>query len=125
MNTQEASLHRLELKIAYLLRYGVIAAGILMAVGWALSLYTHGERLGQFKAYAPQGLAHTLRAAKEGGDAGTLVALAGLALLVLLPVARVLLTGVLFLRQGDQKLAALAFLVLAVLVLSFALGIEL
>jgi uncharacterized membrane protein len=123
--SQENALQRLELRIAYLLRYGVILAGAFMVVGWALSLLTHGDRLGSFRAYAPVSLPVTWSQAWMDGDWGTVTALAGLGILVLLPVVRVLLTGVLFLKQGDRVLALLAFLVFGVLVASFSLGIDL
>jgi uncharacterized membrane protein len=45
--------------------------------------------------------------------------------LISLPVLRVLLTSILFLKMGDKILAAIAASVLLVLVLSFALGFEL
>lgn len=121
----ESPLHQLELKIAYLLRYGVMLAGALMITGWGLSLATHGDKLGTFRTYAPQHLAATWQDASLAHDWGTLLALAGLGILVMLPVLRVLLTGVLFIKQGDRVLALLAFLVFGVLLASFSLGIDL
>jgi uncharacterized membrane protein len=123
--SNENTLHRLELRIAYLLRYGVMLAGAFMVAGWAWSLVTHGDRLGTFRVYAPVSLPVTWSQAWLAGDWGTIIALTGLGILVLLPVVRVLLTGVLFIKQGDRVLAILAFLVFAVLVMSFTLGIDL
>ncbi|RYZ97334.1 MAG: DUF1634 domain-containing protein [Proteobacteria bacterium] len=124
MNAPEP-MHRLELRIAYLLRYGVIIAGLFMFVGWGLSLYTHGDTLANFQIYRQVSLFDNWRAAQAAADWGTLIAIVGLGLLVLLPVVRVLLTGVLFAKQGDRVLAVLAFLVLAILIGSFSLGIDL
>ena len=52
------------------------------------------------------------------------VAYFGLALLVMLPVARVLLTGILFFVQKDKVLGWIALAVFVVLVASFSLGVE-
>ncbi|RZA01224.1 MAG: DUF1634 domain-containing protein [Proteobacteria bacterium] len=124
MNAPEP-MHRLELRIAYLLRYGVIIAGVSMFIGWAWSLAAHGDTLQTFQIYRPVSLFETWRAAHASADWGTLITTAGLGLLVLLPVVRVLLTGVLFAKQGDRVLAVVAFLVLAILLGSFSLGIDL
>lgn len=122
---EENKMHRLELQIAYLLRYGVILAGLFLFVGWMLSLFAHGDQIASFRYYAPVSLLVHWREAWSGGDWGTIIALAGLGLLVLLPVLRVLFTGVLFIKQGDRVLGFLAFLVFAILVMSFSLGIDL
>lgn len=122
---QEDSLHALELRISYLLRYGVLLAGLFLFIGWMVSLVTHGDLLSTFSVYTPVSLPETTRIALAANDWGKLTALFGLGLLVTLPVVRVLLTGFLFLKEKDYLLAVLAFVVFAVLIASFSLGIEL
>lgn len=53
---------------------------------------------------------------------GTRIATAGIALFILLPVLRVALMLVLFLRRRDYRFSAIAGLVLAIIFLGYVLG---
>lgn len=117
-------LYNLELRIAKLLRYGVLFAGLLIFMGW-LGL----ERLSPdpflvFHTYKPVGLFDLLQGYRSSGNWGGLVCCLGLGLLVGLPSLRVLLTCFLFFKRKDYVLAAIAAFVFAALVASFTLGIE-
>ena len=56
-------------------------------------------------------------------SAGQWVVTAGIAILILLPVLRVLLMLIAFVRGGDYRLGAIAALVLAVIALGSVLGL--
>ncbi|MFM6927329.1 MAG: DUF1634 domain-containing protein [Bdellovibrio sp.] len=122
---QNQSLHDLELTISKLLRIGVMAAGMLLAVGWLWLLFNNGDLLANFSNYEPRSFFESLQWSLINQDKAMLISLAGLALLVLLPIARVFMTGVLFLKQKDFILAMMAFAVFVCLIGSFFLGIEL
>jgi uncharacterized membrane protein len=118
------NLETLELRISLFLRYGVLIAGGLMLIGWLANLQLSGNPLAAFHEYAPMRLPDALSLAVWSGAWGKLLSYVGLFVLISLPVLRVLMTGVLFVLQGERRLAAVAFIVLAVLALSFALGFE-
>ena len=124
-NKQSQSLHDLELTISKLLRIGVMTAGVLLAVGWLWLLFNNGDLLANFSNYEPRSFFETIQWSLINQDKAMLLSLIGLALLVLLPIARVFMTGVLFLKQKDFFLAVMAFAVFACLIGSFMLGIDL
>ncbi|TXH36005.1 MAG: DUF1634 domain-containing protein [Rhodospirillaceae bacterium] len=64
-----------------------------------------------------------LALAPETGDWGTGLMAAGIALFILLPVARVSLMAMTFLREGDYRFGAIALLVLAIIALGALVGI--
>jgi uncharacterized membrane protein len=70
------------------------------------------------------GLARTLVDRPAILPSGTSIITAGIALLILLPVARVALMLAVFVRQRDYRFAAIAALVLAIIVLGAALGLH-
>jgi len=115
----------LELKISNLLRWGVLLAGAFLFIGWMSILDFTQNPLADFKDYKEETLVHSLNKALQNGQWGLLIAYAGLALLISLPVIRVLMTGILFIKQKEKILAATAFFVFGILILSFSLGIEL
>lgn len=55
---------------------------------------------------------------------GTRIVAAGIALFILLPVLRVLLMLIVFVRDGDYRFGAIAALVLAIIALGAALGVH-
>jgi uncharacterized membrane protein len=115
---------KLELAIARLLRIGVLAAGTLIAIGWVGSLGLEGHSYGSLSTYAPSPLPASISALARSGAWAPLVCYAGLALLVALPLARVLLTALLFARTGERFLSCVAACVFLALVLSFLLGLN-
>lgn len=130
-----ADVRRLELRIAVLLRAGVLASAGLMASGWALGWIwewpaSAGAGLGSPAAFAALGSYQTRPLSAELSSLvaarawPVLLCYLGLFLLVLLPLIRVFLTSVLFARQRERLLSALAAGVFLALVASFFLGLE-
>jgi uncharacterized membrane protein len=122
---QDQALHNLELKISKMLRSGVYISGMLLLVGWLWQLYNSGDTLASFQTYESRTLMETIHWAVVMQDRPLLISIAGLVVLVLLPITRVFLTGVLFVKQKDKVLAIMAFAVFTCLVASFFLGIDL
>lgn len=114
----------MELRISYLLRYGVLASGLFLAIGWFWLWMLEGNLLDSFTSYERKPLAQVIHHAVETSNWAMLISLLGLAILVLLPVIRVLLTGVLFTVQKEKILAGMSYFVFMVLVFSFFLGIS-
>ena len=86
----------LEKLLGRLLHYGTLAASGLIAVGLALGF--------------------------ASGALGTIVATAGIALLIVLPALRVATMLIFFLRAGDYRYGAIAALVLLIISISFFVG---
>ncbi|WP_413557245.1 DUF1634 domain-containing protein [Bdellovibrio sp. HCB209] len=122
---QDQALHNLELRISKMLRSGVYISGALLVVGWLWQLYNTGDTLASFQTYESKSLMETIHWAVLMQDRPMLISISGLIVLVLLPITRVFLTGVLFVKQKDRILAVMAFAVFICLVASFFLGIEL
>jgi uncharacterized membrane protein len=118
-------LHKLELIISKLLRVGVMTAGVCLLIGWIGMWMQNGSMLSSFHVYQPEPLLEKIQWAVLMRDRSLMLALIGLIFLVCLPLVRVLLTGILFIRQKDYKLAVMAFLVFTTLIASFFLGIDL
>jgi len=104
--------------VGRLLQVGVALATIVVLVGGAMLLVTHGGDVPSFRVF--RGASSTLRsvsAAAHGAralDPRGMVQL-GLVLLIATPVARVALTLGAFLLQRDRLYVALTTLVLALL----------
>ncbi|MEK2645649.1 DUF1634 domain-containing protein [Bdellovibrio sp. BCCA] len=124
-NSAPLSLHQLEIRISQFLRGGVLFAGALLFVGWVWMLINSGDVLSTFSEYHPQSLSESIQWALIMNDRALLMSFFGLVVLVTLPVIRVLMTGILFIRQKDYRLAIMAFAVFFVLIASFTLGIDL
>jgi uncharacterized membrane protein len=115
----------LELKLANLLRIGVMAAATIAFLGGCIYLLRHG---GQPLSY------HTFHAGPAAlrspigiiGDAmklhGRGIIQLGVLVLIATPIARVLLSVFGFLRERDRLYVVVTFIVLAILVYSFVWG---
>lgn len=114
----------LESKISQLLRWGVIHAEILLLLGWISFFDFNQNPLLKFQDYKSESLLKSLSFALQNHQWGLLMAYAGLAVLISLPILRVLMTGILFAKQKSHILALASFLVFAILLFSFTLGIE-
>ncbi|HWU43310.1 MAG TPA: DUF1634 domain-containing protein [Bdellovibrio sp.] len=123
--SRDEALEQLEYIISQLLRIGVLLAGVMLLVGWLWLWFNNGSLLESFTVYEPKSFLETVHWALISNDRPMIISLLGLVLLVSLPIVRVLLTGVLFLRQKDFPLACMAFLVFAALITSVLLGIDL
>lgn len=116
---------QVEQAIGRLLRVGVLTAAVVSAVGGIAYLLRHGSAAVDYRAFRgePQDLRSVsgiLRSAFALQSLGVIQF--GLLLLVATPIARVALSLVGFLRQGDRKYVVITALVLAILVLSLAGG---
>jgi uncharacterized membrane protein len=120
----EAPLHKLELTISKLLRIGVLISGIFLLLGWLGLWLKNGDTLKNFTNYHPEPFLHSFSVAIQSGNIYLILAQVGMILLVCLPLLRVLMTGILFVKQKDNILAIFAFLVFIALVASFYLGVE-
>lgn len=121
----EQTTEELEIKIALFLRYGVFIAGFVMFVGWAMNFKFSGDPYFGFSTYDQIPLMDLIDHYIRRKNWGALVSYSGLALLISLPLIRVLLTMILFLKQKENTLAGVAFIVFAGLMVSLFLGIEL
>ncbi len=119
-----SSLDHLEIKVAKFLRYGVLVAGTIIAIGWLTSFNSSEHFLEKYRQYDPIPLQNFLIYHYGQGEWGILTAYAGLAVLISLPLIRVFLTALLFLKSRDFTLAAIAGLVLLGLIISFTFGLE-
>ena len=118
-------LENLELKISKFLRAGVILAGVVMLVGWVWEIKLTGNPFFNFTQYDNLSLLKLLKFHFYHKDWGILISYAGLAILISLPLIRVFLTAIIFIKQKEFALAMIAGLVLLGLLVSMSLGIEL
>lgn len=118
-------LEALEIKTSKFLRAGVIVAGILIAIGWIGNWNFSTDPLFNFKTYDQIPLFDILQLHLRNGDWSVLTCYLGLATLISLPLIRVFLTMILFIKQKEIVLATISFAVLLGLVISMALGIDL
>lgn len=122
MNNNE--IESLELKIAKFLRGGVFLAGIVMLIGWVWKFKWSGNPFFNFETYDRIPLPDLIKQHIFLKDWALLVSYGGLLILISLPLIRVLLTGILFIKQKEYVLAGIAFTVLCGLTASMLLGIE-
>ena len=104
MNSAPLRPARLEWLLAVVLHYGSRLASAVIAFGLGLALI------------------HS-RAPKLTIQRDMRIATIGIALFILLPVVRVVLMLIVYLRQRDYRLGAVALLVLAIIVLGFAVSL--
>ncbi len=123
-NLSTSSIEQVEAKISFLLRRGVIWAGVFLFWGWVWMLYKNGNQLDAYTTYQPMSLYESLQWAIFFGDKGKLISYAGLMILVSLPILRVAMTFYLFIKSKEKSLALLALIVLISLIWSICLGIE-
>ncbi|MGV3654106.1 MAG: DUF1634 domain-containing protein [Noviherbaspirillum sp.] len=105
MKTPAGNGERHERAIGALLRYGTWLASAVIAIGMALGAFP------QFNASIPFGFS------------GYGIVKAGVALFILLPVARVVLMLAIFLRERDYVYMAISALVLAIIVAGVMFGL--
>jgi uncharacterized membrane protein len=115
----------LELKIAKFLRVGVIIAGILMLLGWLMQVRFISNPFYVFDTYDQIPFVDLVRYHIFRKNYGAILSYVGLIALICLPVIRVFLTAILFIKQQEFKLSLIALVVLVGLIFSMALGIEL
>lgn len=118
MTDRAAEEHRVELMVGTLLRWGVLLAAAVTAVGGALLLLRQGGTVMDFHRFAgePGGLA-SLRGIARGAlalDPAAVVQL-GVVLLIATPIARVMLTLGAFLHERDRLYTVISAVVLGIL----------
>ncbi len=117
-------LHALELMISQLLRAGVVIAGLLLSIGWLWLWFKNGDILHSFSTYQPQPFIESMHWALVTNDRPMVIAMLGLVILVLLPIIRVFMTGILFFKQKEKTLGLMALTVFIALIGSVLLGID-
>ena len=118
-------LESLELRISKFLRAGVLISGLLMLIGWIAHLLSHRSSFELLKTYNAVSLEETFRTSVNNRLWCGFISYLGLIILISLPIIRVFLTAILFLKQREYVLAGIASFVLIALLVSFSLGIEL
>jgi len=125
---------RIEIVMGMLLRIGVIAAAVLVAIGGALVLRHPGAPVPNYTVFHPPG-EHTTTASANvpfhsisgvirrlgSGSGGSIIAL-GLLVLVATPIARVIFAVIGFARERDWLYTVVSLIVLAVLAFSLLHG---
>lgn len=117
-----------ELLISDLLRYGVLASLSLVTLGTVVTYLRHPDYLVSAEALerltAPHPVPHTLADVVAGALAarGQSFVMAGLLVMMAVPVMRVALSLLIFRQQRDTLYVAITTTVLGLLVLSFVLG---
>lgn len=117
-------LHHLELWISKFLRYSTIIVSLILLAGFLLNTSITSTSLFGYQTYDPISLKEIIFFYIKQERWGQLISYSGLFLLILLPLIRVTLTAILFLKQKDWKMALISFFVLIGLLLSFTLGID-
>jgi uncharacterized membrane protein len=124
---------RLEVAIGMLLRIGVIAAAVLVAVGGVLALRHPGMPVPSYATFhapaehapasqntALHSIAGVFRQLHDGSGA-SIIAL-GLLVLIATPIARVIFAVIGFARERDMLYTVVSLVVLAILVFSLVHG---
>jgi uncharacterized membrane protein len=126
---------RLEVAIAMLLRIGVIAAAVLVAVGGIIALRHPESTLPSYRIFHAPGEAASRATASTAiysiaaifyhlrdGSGASVIAL-GLLVLIATPIARVIFAVIGFARERDMLYTVVSFIVLAILVFSLVHGL--
>ncbi|AKQ65197.1 hypothetical protein A176_002109 [Myxococcus hansupus] len=117
-----------EVLISDLLRYGVAASLSLVTLGTVVTFFRHPDYLVSSEALqrltSPHPVPHTLRDVLTGALAarGQAFVMAGLLVMMAVPVMRVALSLLIFRQQKDRLYVGITSAVLAMLILSFLLG---
>ncbi|MFZ3228593.1 MAG: DUF1634 domain-containing protein [Pseudobdellovibrio sp.] len=123
-SSHDEKLRSLELRISLILRAGVVISGTFLLIGWLWMWGSQGDHLKSFVTYHPDSFFTSFQRAFFEQNYSLILTYIGLIVLVLLPLIRVLMTGILFIQQKDRALGAMAFFVFIILVASFLLGID-
>ena len=126
MNAHPPDDHAVEMVVGTLLRWGVLLAAGVTAIGGAVLLWQAGGTIPTLGTFVGEPGSHSrlgeiVRGA-FGGEGAAIVQL-GVVLLIATPIARVAFTLVAFLRQGDRFYTAVTALVLAILCYSLLSGV--
>jgi uncharacterized membrane protein len=114
----------MELKISKFLRLGVLISGMIILIGWIMSFRPSSNPFLALQTYQSFNLLDSLQMHAILENWGMIIAYVGLSILISLPVLRVLLTTLLFIRQKEKTMALIGAIVFIGLILSFSFGIE-
>ncbi|MCC7144954.1 MAG: DUF1634 domain-containing protein [Phycisphaeraceae bacterium] len=127
--TADERVRRMELMLFYLLRIGLTLSFALLVFGTVLTLVHHPDYLNSTQALAQltepgADFPHTVTDVWNGlwAGQGRSFSIAGLLLLILTPVLRVVVSAGTFVRNRDWFFALITTLVFLVLLTSFWLG---
>lgn len=114
---------QVEMFVGNLLRYGVILAAVVAAIGGFMYLVVHGSSVADYHVFRgqPDDL-RSVRSVVAGAfrlQSASIVQL-GLLLLIATPIARVALSLVAFARQRDRTYVVITGIVLALLMVGLA-----
>ncbi len=118
------NLETMELKISKFLRIGVLISGLIILTGWGLSFKPDADPFAPLQTYSSFNLIDSLQMHFILQNWGKIIAYVGLLFLISLPVIRVFLSIILFIKQKEKIMALIGAIVLVGLILSFRLGIE-
>ena len=116
---------KIDIIIGNLLRIGVVASAFLVILGGLIYLFRNGLALPEFKSFhgEPQELRHVAGIVKYAFSFhGRGLIQLGLLVLIATPIARVVLSVLVFLFQKDRFYTAVTLIVLAVLSYSLFFG---
>ena len=126
---KDAAVGQVELVISLILRIGVVTSLLIVVAGTVVSFARHPEYFHSHDALTrltkpPVDFPITVKAAWQGikRGHGQSIVVAGLALLLATPVLRVAVSILAFVYEKDGIFVAITSIVLALLLLSFALG---
>lgn len=117
-------LDTMELKISKFLRFGVVVAGLIIATGWIMAFKWDSDPFASLQIYEPYSLIDSFQMNFLLENWGKIIAYMGLTILISLPVIRVFLSIILFIKQKEKTMALIGATVLIGLILSFSLGVE-
>lgn len=116
---------RMDAIMGQLLRFGVLLASIVVALGGLLYVRTHARKTADYRVFvsSPFEVSHPgkLFHAVAGGDA-TAIILLGVLLLIATPIARVLFAVIGFTIERDRLYMAISAFVLVVLLFGLLHG---
>ncbi|WP_462264945.1 DUF1634 domain-containing protein [Mucilaginibacter sp.] len=111
--------------IGWILRAGVMVSMLVVLAGGALYLYRHGaERISYAKFNGVPEFVHSPRGIWNGilGLRGRAIIQAGILLLIITPVLRVIVSGIGFMLEKDYLYTGISVLVLLIIILSALSG---
>lgn len=114
----------MELKISKFLRWGVLISGVVITIGWLMSFKADSDPFEPLRTYRSYSLIDSIQMNALLENWGKIIAYLGLTFLISLPVIRVFLSIILFIKQKEKTMALIGAIVLIGLMLSFSLGVE-
>lgn len=125
MDDRTAEEHRVEMAVGALLRWGVLTAAAITAVGGLLLLLGHGREVVTLGSFVGEPSALTtlggIATAALHGEARAVVQL-GVVVLIATPILRVAFTLVAFMHQRDRLYTMVTAVVLGILIFSLFSG---